>query len=356
MKNEQILEKFTAILDAKNPQQAYEFFDLNFYDCTNEEILQMEMQLFAQPWHSLHDELARGFQIKRDPAVVDFLCRMVLSGTIPEFDYKPISRKCTWALADIGTEAALEALKTIAQSKDEVLAGYAQKRIRQWNDELVRKGQMIPASKVPFGKRIHIEPYSSYLDRIPKAGKKIIGFQTDDEIVMYQAYKPSIAQYAVENQTLGGADFSFNRMSWIKPNFLWMMFRCGWAEKENQERVLAIWVKKQTFQHILNEAVLSTFEEETYGTREVWQELLSKKEVRVQWDPDHDPKGNKLERKAIQLGLKGDVLHFFAHEGIQYIEDITPFVKRQSLYVKRDELDKLWVPAESETVYKVNFQ
>jgi len=194
---------------------------------------------------------------------------------------------------------------------------------------------------------IRIEPYPAYLNRIPPTGKHIIGFQTEHEIVVYQAYKPSIAQFAVENQTLGGTDFSFNRMSWIKPNFLWMMFRCGWAEKENQERVLAIWLKKQAFEQILNEAVLSTFDEESYGTREAWQKLLSEKEVRVQWDPDHDPKGNKLERKAIQLGLKGEILQFFAKEGIQHIEDITPFVKKQGLYVKRDELDKLWVPVES---------
>lgn len=194
---------------------------------------------------------------------------------------------------------------------------------------------------------IRLEPYPSYLNRIPQMGKHIIGFQTENEIVVYQAYKPSIAQYAVKNQTLGGTDFSFKRMSWIKPNFLWMMFRCGWAEKENQERVLAIWLKKQAFEQILNEAVLSTFDEETYGTREIWQKLLSEKEVRVQWDPDHGPKGNKLERKAIQLGLKGETLQFFANEGIQHIEDITPLVKKQSLYVKQDELDKLWVPAES---------
>lgn len=196
-------------------------------------------------------------------------------------------------------------------------------------------------------KRIRLEPYPSYLNRIPQTGKHIIGFQTESEIVVYQAYKPSIAQYAVENQTLGGKDFSFKRMSWIKPNFLWMMFRCGWAEKENQERVLAIWLKKQAFEQILKEAVLTTFDEETYGTRETWQKLLSEKEVRVLWDPDHDPKGNKLERKAIQLGLKGEALQFFANEGIQYIEDVTPFVKKQSLYVKQDELDKLWLPAES---------
>ena len=29
--------------------------------------------------------------------------------------------------------------------------------------------------------------------------------------------------------------------------------------------------------------------------------------VRLQWDPDHSPSYEKLERRAIQLGLKGQV-------------------------------------------------
>ena len=296
MKNQNISEQFDAILRSKDPQKAYEFYQLDFSECTEDEVIQMEMKLFEETWHTLHDELASGFQIKRNPVVVQLLCKAVMEGKIPEFEYKPISRKCTWALADIGTVDALDCLKVIAQSKDEALAGYAQKRIRLWEDEMDRKGQIIPVSRVPFGKRIKIEPYPSYLDRMPKTGKSIIGFQTDDEIVVYQAYKPSIAKYAVEKQTLGGLGFSFKRMSWIKPNFLWMMFRSGWAEKINQERVLAIWVKKKAFEQILNQAILTTFDEGIYGMREIWQKLLSDRRVRVQWDPDHDPKGDKLER------------------------------------------------------------
>lgn len=36
-------------------------------------------------------------------------------------------------------------------------------------------------------------------------------------------------------------------MSWIKPNFLWMIFRSGWATKENQERVLAMFLRREAF-------------------------------------------------------------------------------------------------------------
>lgn len=187
MKNQYLFEQFDSILKSKDPQKVYEFYQLDFSECTEDEILQIEMKLFEQSWHTLHDELASNFQIKRNPLVAQLLCKSVLEETIPEFDYKPVSRKCTWALADIGTQEALDCLKAIAQSKDETLARYAQKRILQWEDELERKGQLIPASRVPFGKRIRIEPYSLYLERMPKTGKSIIGFQTEDEIVVYQA-------------------------------------------------------------------------------------------------------------------------------------------------------------------------
>jgi hypothetical protein len=29
-------------------------------------------------------------------------------------------------------------------------------------------------------------------------------------------------------------------MTWIKPSFLWMMYRCGWGAKEGQESVLVV--------------------------------------------------------------------------------------------------------------------
>lgn len=89
------------------------------------------------------------------------------------------------------------------------------------------------------------EFYQQALEHWPKTGQHILAHQTNEEIVVYQAYKKSIARFAAENQFLGGNEYSYNRMSWIKPNFLWMMYRCGWAEKENQESVLALWIRKK---------------------------------------------------------------------------------------------------------------
>jgi hypothetical protein len=187
-------------------------------------------------------------------------------------------------------------------------------------------------------------------DNYPRTGQHIIAQTNDNLIVVYQAYKKSIAEFAVKNQKFGGPDYSLNRMSWIKPNFFWMMYRSGWAQKAGQERILAIWMKQEFFEHILQESVLSSFNSSLYKGIDEWRNDLNDKEVRLQWDPDHDPYGKPMERRALQLGLKGHILHEFASKQIQHIEDVTPFVLEQFSHVQKKELDDLSVPFER--VYK----
>ncbi|MFI0462895.1 DUF4291 family protein [Saccharopolyspora sp. 5N102] len=49
-------------------------------------------------------------------------------------------------------------------------------------------------------------------------------------IVVYQAYSPAVADPALRPNRFV-PPFSFNRMTWIKPSFLWLMRRSGWAQK-----------------------------------------------------------------------------------------------------------------------------
>lgn len=194
---------------------------------------------------------------------------------------------------------------------------------------------------------IKTEKYTDAIARLPIAGQHIIGHQDDNHIVVYQAYNHQIADYAVAHQALGGPAYSYDRMSWIKPNFLWMMYRCGWATKPNQERVLAFWISKQDFEAILNEAVYSSYSGDVYSSYEEWKEELNRKEVRLQWDPDHDPHGNKLARRAIQLSMKGQVLKNFGQHYIRKVKDVTGFVQQQKLHVDNQQLDRLLVPYET---------
>lgn len=193
---------------------------------------------------------------------------------------------------------------------------------------------------------LHTEPYLQALQRWPAGGRSILAHRQGNQLVVYQAYRTSIAEYAVAHQALGGPDFSYNRMSWIKPGFLWMMFRSGWATKENQERILALWLTVSDFETILRQAVPSTHDATVYPTHEAWKTALANSDVRLQWDPDHDPYGQKAERRAVQLGLRGDVLYAFGNQLLQKVEDITDFVHEQKKHVDRQNLDQLQIPVE----------
>lgn len=181
-------------------------------------------------------------------------------------------------------------------------------------------------------------PYTQYEDGLPQSGKHILAQTQGKNIIVYQAFNPHIAEFAVREQRFGGAHYRFSRMSWIKPNFLWMMYRAGWAMKEHQQRILAISIPYERFLEILEQAVHSSFKENVYPSRDHWKQAVQNSEVRLQWDPDHDPHGTKLSRRAIQLGLRGAILKDFATNWIVSIEDITPFVHEQkALLAARDK-------------------
>jgi hypothetical protein len=173
-----------------------------------------------------------------------------------------------------------------------------------------------------------LQLYGVQQQQWPAFGRHIMAQADTASVVVYQAFSPEIADYAVNNQRFGGP-FSFTRMSWIKPNFLWMMFRSGWATKHGQERVLAVRIERSFFDGVLSKAIHSNFEPNRFQSREQWREQLHSSEVRLQWDPDHDPSGAPVERRAIQLGLRGSVLKKYATSAIVSLLDITDFVVSQ---------------------------
>ena len=188
-------------------------------------------------------------------------------------------------------------------------------------------------------------PYLEQIKKWPKKGHHIMAQYDNKKVVVYQSYRPSIGNFAIKNQYFGG-DFSLARMTWIKPIFLWMMYRNGWGVKEGQEVVLALHLKREAFERYLNLAVYSSYLEEIYGSRDNWTEAVKNSDIRLQWDPDHDPYGAKLERRAIQLGIRNNEIEKFAKDDIIEIEDISQFVKEQRNFVLHKNLDKLLIPEE----------
>lgn len=180
---------------------------------------------------------------------------------------------------------------------------------------------------------LHTEAYRDALAHWPVAGRHILAQFDVDSIVVYQAYNPEIAAAAVADQRLGGGGFTLSRMSWIKPNFLWMMYRSGWAAKPNQERILAIRLRREHFLALLDAAVHSSASASPLPNEAVWREAVATSDVRLQWDPDHAPDGTPQPRRAVQLGLRGEVLGAFAQQWPISIEDVTPFVVEQRAHI-----------------------
>lgn len=162
----------------------------------------------------------------------------------------------------------------------------------------------------------------------PQTGKHILAQYDDDTVIVYQAYRKSIGNFASSNQYFGG-DFSYTRMSWIKPNFLWMMYRSGWGTKQGQEVILAVRINRAFFDRILEHCVISSFIASNFESEESWKQALQNSNVRLQWDPDHCPAGKKRERKALQLGLRNEFLKEYGRDAIVEITDISEFVSEQ---------------------------
>ena len=193
------------------------------------------------------------------------------------------------------------------------------------------------------------EPYLAQTARLPKTGRHIMAQFDDESVIVYQAYRPAIGHFAAQHGYFGG-EFSLNRMSWIKPNFLWMMYRCGWASKEGQEVVLAVRLKRTAFDEILRRAVHSTSFQRSMRAKQRGRQRSARSDVRLQFDPDHNPSGAPIERRAIQLGLRGEVLAKYAREWLLGIEDVSEFVREQSRHA-RSPYDRLVTPKEE--VYPV---
>lgn len=147
-----------------------------------------------------------------------------------------------------------------------------------------------------------------------------------ETITIYQAYNEAIALSAVEAQKFV-PPFSFNRMTWIKPSFLWLMERSGWGRKPNQEYILAIKIKRSFWEEALSNAVLTHPEKTLYQEDALWEKLFSEAKIYVQWDPERNLQGTKLPYRSIQVGVS----RFWAekyNEAIVSIENLTPLVHK----------------------------
>ena len=153
--------------------------------------------------------------------------------------------------------------------------------------------------------------------------KEIRASYTKDTIRVYQAYSDDIANSALANGNFISPPFKMERMTWIKPSFLWMMYRAGWGKKdENQKRILAIDISREGFEWALEHSLLSR-DASKYKDKEEWLKVKKATPVRVQWDPERDLQLEALEYRSIQIGLSKEGVALYVNEWIQNITEVT---------------------------------
>lgn len=160
-----------------------------------------------------------------------------------------------------------------------------------------------------------------------------------DSIIVYQAYREAIGRAAVAAGRFVDP-FSFNRMTWIKPSFLWMMERSNWGQKDDQQWVLGVRLRRAGWEEALRQAVLTSPERDVYPNADTWQRALDQATVHVQWDPDRSIRGTKLDHRSIQVGLSRRIIRTYVDEWILEIVDLRDHVRRILSLCKQGDFDR----------------
>ncbi|KAB8169829.1 DUF4291 family protein [Streptomyces sp. 3MP-14] len=168
--------------------------------------------------------------------------------------------------------------------------------------------------------------------------REIRAVYTEETVTVYQAYEPGIGLPAAREGRFPPG-WKRDRMTWIKPSFRWMMYRCGWGTKPGQETVLAVEMSRAGLGWALRHAALSHFDPAVHADRDAWRSALRAAPTRVQWDPERDLRLRPLDHRSLQLGLAGAAVARYADEWIVAIRDVTPLAHEVHTLVRAGDLD-----------------
>lgn len=121
------------------------------------------------------------------------------------------------------------------------------------------------------------------------------------------------------------ADYDDRSIVVYQPSFRWMMYRCGYATKPGQERVLAVRITREGFDWAVANAVESN--------------MGGKPSVRVQWDPERGLKHQPLPHRSVQIGLTREATRAYVDEWTLGITDTTPLAHQIGGLVRAGDLD-----------------
>jgi hypothetical protein len=105
-------------------------------------------------------------------------------------------------------------------------------------------------------------------------------------------------------------------------------------------------LRRPFFDSLRAAAVPSTWDRRLHATEADWSRAVGRSDVRLQWDPDHHPSGAKLDRRAVQLGLRGESLDAYGRRELVEVIDLSAFVTEQREVLASSGVSKLFTPSE----------
>jgi hypothetical protein len=171
-------------------------------------------------------------------------------------------------------------------------------------------------------------------------------------ITIYQAYSSTIAAAALKAQRFV-APFSFGRMTWIKPSFLWLMHRSNWGQKAGQEQILAVRIHRENWNAALAMGVLTSPESRVFPSPTDWTKAFAEAKVHVQWDTERSLRGAALPTYSIQVGLSRHLIRDYAESWIAGIDDLTPLVRKLHAHIQSGHADRAKTLLPRERLYPV---
>lgn len=188
------------------------------------------------------------------------------------------------------------------------------------------------------------------MNDIPK--RQIRAVYDDDTIRVYQAYNDDIADAALKSGRFISPPFSMSRMTWIKPSFLWMMYRAGWGYKDpGQNRILAIDISREGFEWALAHSCAS--HPDPAMTKQEWDTHKGSHPVRIQWDPERDLHHQPLTHRSIQIGIRGEAVSRYVNDWTKSITDITALAHEMHSLVREGELGQATAALPQERPYEL---
>lgn len=188
--------------------------------------------------------------------------------------------------------------------------------------------------------------WSNYVKEVSM--KRLVYADFDEEgVYVYQAFKPKTVQIAVELGTFGKG-FTFERTSWIKPSFGWVLRRTKYGTKNRMQGIAKIKMRHQAFEEILDQSIESHWNKALFDQEDSWSKALNKSDVIHQWDPERDLVGRRLDRQAIQIGIRGKVIRKYVSDDILGVEDVSDLAHEIGQIIKKGSEKFPEVPQEKE--------